>query len=558
MIKRIITVFLAFVMLISLFACTVDENYDADTSENVTETEETSNDASSRLPISLLGEYTFIFPQKGVSKELTTAANDLKSLLEKIGGAELGFRDDFIYKGKFEVEEHEILIGNTNREESALVYSDLKKYNDYEVRLCGSKIVIAGMNDQQLVEAVNGIIDAIKAIPDGADYFFVGATMQTRFIGTYAVDEMLLGDYSISEYSIVYKSSSFYEKMADAVYQSILSTVGYKLPLVRDINVDDTTKKIIIGNTKFGAPDGVDTTVSSQYAISAKGADVYIYATDNIALYDAVCAFTEQISSSKGARVLIDPDIGAVTLENDAMTTMSFNLLVSNITTERKARVVGMIEKYMPDTFGVQEANSTWISTLEKELGDVYAHVGIGRDKNGTGERSSVFYKKDKFELLDSGTKWMSSTPDVVSKVSGSICNRVFSYALLKCKSDGKQFMHINVHTDHASDENVRFEQIKVLMAFVKLHSDKAIIITGDFNSQKGTTTINHVLSMVEDSSDIALVSQKAPTFSTKIIDYIFVTSGDFEVYEYWVDNSMIDGEYPSDHFPILMKYKLK
>ena len=115
-----------------------------ETSEAETESAAVTDDAL-RLPVSLLGEYSIIFPQAGVSKELTSVSNDLKDILEEKGGAEIGFRDDFVFKGKFEVKEHEIIIGNTNREESAIVYSDLAKYNvtltDLDTVLSTSDIV---------------------------------------------------------------------------------------------------------------------------------------------------------------------------------------------------------------------------------------------------------------------------------------------------------------------------------------------------------------------------------------------------------------------------------
>ena len=561
MLKKLIAVVLVLVTLLSLFACANDDTSEEIANSDAPQTTVSDNKEAekiTKLLVSMIGEYSIIFPERGVSRDVTAAANELKDILEEMGGSEVGFHDDFIYKGEREIGQYEILIGNTNREESALVYSDLKKYNDYEVRLCGEQLVVAGMNDARLAVALRELVEAIKALPADTEYFFDSETMQRAVEGIYAVDKMTLGEHDISEYVIAYKNSKTGERMAQMIGDAILSTVGYKLDTVIDKDVDANAKKIIVGRTSLGAPNVSGADDNGKYFICADGADVYLYSSNDIAMYDSVARFVEMIKASTGSVVTVDPDIGAVSFEDDYLTSMSFNLLVSNITTERKARVVSMIEKYMPDTFGVQEASETWISTLEKELGDVYDNVGTGRDKNGTGERSSVFYKKDKFTLRDSGTKWMSSTPDVVSRVEGSLCNRVFSYALLECKSDGKQFMHINVHTDHTNDENVRLEQVKVLMAFVQLHSDKAILISGDFNSKKGNSSIEHVMKFVEDSAELAIATDTSPTFRDSIIDFIFVTEGDFTVYEYGVDMSKINGDYPSDHYPIFIKYNLK
>lgn len=476
--------------------------------------------------------------------------------MESRYGVSLGYRDDFIREGTDYVEgQYEMLVGETNRKESIEVCDELKKYDDYEVRMCGDKLVIAGKNDKQLAAAVRTLKEAIAALPENSDYFF-DENMQFSFRGTYEIEEMMIGDTEISEYTIVYKNGEVCEKLAATLAERIVERTGYMLDTVVDTTASADSKKILVGNTRFGNPH---TEEADGYYVGNDASNVYLYAQTEQGVYKAVTYLTGLIDSAVGQTVTLDLNIGFVISEDTSMTSMSFNLLVSNVTTERKARVISMIEKYMPDTLGVQEASETWISTLESELGDTYANVGTGRDAGGSGERSSVFYKKDKFNLKDSGTKWMSSTPDKVSKVDGSICNRVFSYALLERKSDGKRFMHINVHTDHATDDAIRLAQVKVLMEFVNAQKGVAIIMSGDFNSTVGTSSISHILDAgVENASSVALDGDDSPTFKSIIIDFFFVTKGDFVVYKYWVDMSKIDGEYPSDHYPILVTYDIK
>ena len=56
-------------------------------------------------------------------------------------------------------------------------------------------------------------------------------------------------------------------------------------------------------------------------------------------------------------------------------------------------------------------------------------------------------------------------------------------------------------------------------------------------------------------ASDVALEADRKPTFRTSVIDYFFLTGKDFLVTRYTVDDSLIDGEAPSDHCPILITY---
>ena len=128
---------------------------------------------------------------------------------------------------------------------------------------------------------------------------------------------------------------------------------------------------------------------------------------------------------------------------------MSFNVWVSGKTTERNERVLNMVLKYLPDTIGFQEVDPVWLSTLKSGLKDQYDFVGEGRNGGSSGEYNPIFYKKDLFTLVDSGTRWLSNTPTVVSKVEESSLNRIYTYALLERKSDGKRIMVVNTHFDH-------------------------------------------------------------------------------------------------------------
>ena len=219
----------------------------------------------------------------------------------------------------------------------------------------------------------------------------------------------------------------------------------------------------------------------------------------------------------------------------------------------------------MPDTFGVQEATGEWMNKLNDALKDDYAYVGVGR--NGTGdindEYCAVFYRKDKFKLVDSGTKWLSRTPDKVSKMEGAIYQRIFTYALLEDIQTKKQLVHINTHTDHVSPDEggyqVRLEQVKVITAFIKANfADIPYIVSGDLNDPKTAPSISHLLaSGMDDSADIALISDKEPTFKQTTIDFLLVSEGDFTVYEYDVETEKFNGSYPSDHRAVIIKYDL-
>ena len=136
-----------------------------------------------------------------------------------------------------------------------------------------------------------------------------------------------------------------------------------------------------------------------------------------------------------------------------AMKIMSFNVLCGGQGQKdwpaRTPLVVRTIYKQDPDTFGVQEAHIGWMRVLKACL-PAYDCVGVGRDDGGEkGEFSAVFFKRDKYDLLDSGSFWLSETPDKPGKGWDAACIRICSWAKLREKDSGKTFVHLNTHLDH-------------------------------------------------------------------------------------------------------------
>jgi len=244
---------------------------------------------------------------------------------------------------------------------------------------------------------------------------------------------------------------------------------------------------------------------------------------------------------------------------------MSFNILCSKFTPERIELVLKMVEKYAPDTIGFQEPTVKWMETLNERLGDRYAFVGVGRNADGGGEASPVFFRKSRFELLDSGTEWMTSTPDVPgSKIEESSLPRVYSYALLRERETGKELVHINTHLEHTTEEARRI-QAGYLVDFIGRYlkeKNAHCVLTGDFNCQSNAESYAVVkTSGLNNATEAAERSEPAPTFHgfgkvAVTIDYIF-TSPEIKVEFCRVcDETFTDenGEiaYPSDHNPVI------
>ena len=255
------------------------------------------------------------------------------------------------------------------------------------------------------------------------------------------------------------------------------------------------------------------------------------------------------------------------------MKIMSFNLLCGGKGPRdwegRRELVLETIRKADPDTFGAQEAHIGWIKTLRDGLPD-YDYVGIGRDDGKEeGEFSAVFFKKDKYKLLDSGSFWLSETPDRPGKGWDAACIRICSWALLEKKENGLRFAHFNTHLDHRGLVAMQKGAELVTTRASEICGDLPAFFTGDFNVTPDSDPYKTVIANgFKDSRLIADETEDGATFHVEtfvsektdewaIIDYCFV-KGDVSVKSYKVIRDFFPGDlYPSDHFPVLVEADL-
>lgn len=231
----------------------------------------------------------------------------------------------------------------------------------------------------------------------------------------------------------------------------------------------------------------------------------------------------------------------------------------------RKSKVFEQIEKAKVDVFGIQEGMPNQIADFKQHLSD-YAMQGVGRDNGADkGEYSAIFYKKEAFELLQGGTFWLSTTPDVPSKGWDAALNRVCTYVRLKDKS-GTIFWVFNTHFDHIG-EQARMNSVDLILEKVQQLNKKGepYIVQGDFNLKENHPAIVNLQSKL---SDALLVAKKVKSsmnltfnnFDTtkkadRRIDYIFVSDGvQVKWFETLVETFGLS--YPSDHFPLIAKIK--
>jgi endonuclease/exonuclease/phosphatase family metal-dependent hydrolase len=237
--------------------------------------------------------------------------------------------------------------------------------------------------------------------------------------------------------------------------------------------------------------------------------------------------------------------------------------------TNRKDFFASQIQFYEPDIFGVQEAKPNQVNDISTLLPQ-YSTIGIGRDGIGKGESSSIFFKTERFKVMETSTFWLSETPDQISKGWDAAFNRVCTYGLFKDLKTNKNFWVFNTHLDHIG-ELARTNGIQLILSKIATLNTKkfAVIFMGDFNSIPSDDRIIALKKEMDDTRDISIEKPFGPsgTFNgfkhnepvTELIDYIFISKNcNLKVKKQAVLSDSKDLKYPSDHLPVFVEMSYK
>jgi endonuclease/exonuclease/phosphatase family metal-dependent hydrolase len=239
-----------------------------------------------------------------------------------------------------------------------------------------------------------------------------------------------------------------------------------------------------------------------------------------------------------------------------------------NVWVNRKAAMVEYLKSTKADLIGLQEVLPRQRDYLAGELTD-FAVYSVGRDDGELGEATPILYRKDRFELLDKGSFWLSTTPDTTgSKGWDAGLPRVASWVKLKDKPSGQSLLFANTHFDNRGVQ-ARLESAKLLVAKIAEldgsgEATLPVLLTGDFNC---TAKQPPYAAIAGDEAgeaklfDAQFISQKphAGGDSTSNsfkelrpgakIDFIFVR--ELKVASHQIDDPRVEGRFVSDHQPV-------
>jgi endonuclease/exonuclease/phosphatase family metal-dependent hydrolase len=265
---------------------------------------------------------------------------------------------------------------------------------------------------------------------------------------------------------------------------------------------------------------------------------------------------------------------------------MSFNIRYGtagdgeNRWQNRRQMVFDLVGKYDPDVVGLQEALGFQIDEICKALPQ-YAMIGVGRDDGKTkGEYSAILYRRERFEVEQGGTFWLSDTPEVPGSITwGNACTRICTWARFVERKTGRAFYHYNLHLDHISQPS---REKSVVLLAERIRNRKRLdpfVVTGDFNAGehnpailflKGKTAVpgkdnanvENPTPMVDtfrvlhgDAGEVGTFHSFKGDRTGDKIDFVLTTSG-VQALDAQIICDNVDGRYPSDHFPVTARLR--
>ena len=230
----------------------------------------------------------------------------------------------------------------------------------------------------------------------------------------------------------------------------------------------------------------------------------------------------------------------------------------------RKDMVNDLIRFYGFDLFGTQEGFTHQLNDILR-LSD-YRFIGVGRDDGkDAGEHCAIFYRSDRFKVLDQGDFWLSEHPEKPGRGwDGTCCNRICTWGKFEDLKNHKQFYFFNVHYEYEGDV-ARRESSNLMISRIKsIAGNQPVFLTGDFNAFPTEEPIR----ILNDSgflNDSYKITKEAPfgpvctyhgydsTIKTEErLDYIWVTDS-IQIDKYGVLTNTLYGHTPSDHFPVMV-----
>jgi endonuclease/exonuclease/phosphatase family metal-dependent hydrolase len=256
------------------------------------------------------------------------------------------------------------------------------------------------------------------------------------------------------------------------------------------------------------------------------------------------------------------------------LTVMTYNLRYASASAPnawpvRRPIMREVIQQIAPDVFGTQEGLYAQLKDIAADLPE-YAWIGLGREGGSRDEFMAVFYRIARVEPLAFDHFWLSDTPEVMaSRTWTTKHRRMVTWVKFLDRQTQQEFFLWNTHFDNEVQAAREKSAKLVRERIAALATALPVILLGDFNAGAGANPAYKILTDDGFLADTWLTAKQrkgegiGTTNSFKAIrpngariDWI-LTRGDFTVESSEIVTFARDGQFPSDHFPVVTRLQM-
>ena len=247
-----------------------------------------------------------------------------------------------------------------------------------------------------------------------------------------------------------------------------------------------------------------------------------------------------------------------------------FEISLNNSWPARKTTVLNTIYKYLPDVIGFQELRLNQKIFVEKNL-PLYQYIGRPRSPDFTDESNGILFNKQKFLLMDSGTFWLTETPDIVSKYESVYHYRICTWIKVYSYKFKDIIYFFNTHLEDGHLFITFLQEVNLLKRIKEITKNEGnVFVFGDFNGNDNSVWIQDVFKEGYNSfSDYFQDFRNTYHNFSGIynnpkwkVDHLFYqnfgnSNKHFVPLFYDVLTKKVNGKFPSDHFPLYAQFNL-
>jgi endonuclease/exonuclease/phosphatase family metal-dependent hydrolase len=264
----------------------------------------------------------------------------------------------------------------------------------------------------------------------------------------------------------------------------------------------------------------------------------------------------------------------AGTNTDGAICVMTYNLRYASATPpnawpQRRPLMRECLQKISPDIIGTQEGVYPQLKDLAEDLPD-YSWIGTGRDGGSKGEFMAVYYRRSRFDPVAYDHFWLSDIPNVIGSTTwGNSNRRMVTMVRFLDRETKREFYLFNTHFDHQIQAAREKSAVLLRQRIQDLNTTLPVIVTGDFNAASDNKVHELLVAdgFLSDTWDLARERRgeglgtfndfKGIPKADLRIDWI-LTRGKVKVHAEEIVTFSKDGQFPSDHFPLVAWLRLE